>query len=482
MKNHCLILSSKHVYDHGRNVGAYSIASHLRRNGWDCTVVDYFLQWNQLELIEYLKKHITNDTKWVGISYTWLFNRQNTNEALPTIHNLIQNIKKINPNVLLIAGGQSPYDLDLDVDYYIYGYAEHAILKILDYEFNDGAPIFYTKLFGGKFVDAIHNYASYNLPTYTIDYEDTDFISKGDVLSVEFSRGCKFKCDFCTFPFIGIKEDTSTSEELLYRELMTNYHTWGVKTYIVTDETVNDRIEKLIKIKNVVNRLDFKPDFTAFARADLFRSHPEAIELMAECRIWGHYYGVETFNQKSGKVIGKGQNPEYIKESLLKVKDYFQKNLGQYRGTISMIGGLPHESLDSLRESYKWLVENWSDQNVAWWTLQIVDNGNLSAMGKDFASYGYKKLDVQANSHRFSTLGLNNTEIYWENEHTNIFEIDELFRKEFTHKFYLDNFKLWFLLPYAEYEKSKNYRVGDDWEHLVHQAKIQEYINNKKHS
>jgi radical SAM superfamily enzyme YgiQ (UPF0313 family) len=307
-----------------------------------------------------LKDHINENTRWIGISYTWL----TTEKDIKAIREIVAFVKSLNPNILIIAGGQTPYEHDLNADYYIYGYAEYALLKVLDYEFNNGTPLIYDKKFDGKYVDAFHNHAAYSLKDYNTSYQENDFLEIGDVLSIEFSRGCKFKCDFCTFPFIGIKEDTSTSEEMLYRELMTNYEKWGIKTYYVADETINDRVEKLIKIKNVVNRLPFKPDFTGFTRADLFRSHPEKIELMAEARIWGQYYGVETFNHESGKAIGKGLNPDYVKESILNVRDYFLKHVGKYRGTISMIAGLPHETVASMRESQQWLLDNWSDQSV----------------------------------------------------------------------------------------------------------------------
>lgn len=473
MNKHCVLLSSRQELGYGRSIGLYGIASFLRNNGWACTTVDYFTYWDKKDLAQYLKNHITEDTKWVGVSYTWIY------DIPDQIRTLVSFIKTINPKILIIFGGQTPYEHDLSADYYVYGYAESAILKILDYEFDQGAPVFYTKLFNGKFVDAIHNYASYNLPNYSIEYKDDDFISDKDSLTVEFSRGCKFKCDFCSFPFIGIKEDTSTSEENLYRELMTNYQKWGVTTYIVADETVNDRVEKLIKIKNVVNRLDFKPDFTAFARADLFRSHPEKIELMAECRIWGHFYGIETFNWESGKSVGKGLNPEYVKESLLTVKDYFLKHLGRYRGTISMIAGLPHETLDNLLESHKWLVNNWRDQDVVWWPLQIVDNGKLSAMGKDFAKYGYEKIDLQ-NTPKDPTRA--NTEVYWKNQHTDKFEVIDLIEKEFTEMFRLSNFQLWNVLPYMTYEEAIKLKRNDPWRILYHRARVHEYIDQKKKS
>ena len=484
--NSALILSTSAVSNVVRNAGAYRIASFLKPHGWQCTVVDYIDLWDPQDFQAYLKRHITNDTKWIGLSYTWIPLSEHKEKSLDLLRSAIKFIKLIRPDILIIAGGMAPYENNLEVDYYIYGYAEDVILKILDYEFKNGPPLVYTNKFRGKFIDALHNHPSYNLPTYEIQYQDTDFLSEKEPLIIEFSRGCKFQCDFCTFPFIGIKEDTSTSEENLYRELMTNYERWGIKTYQVADETLNDRVEKLEKIRNVVKRLDFEPDFCAFTRMDLFRSHPEKIELMAEGRIWGHYYGIETFNHAAGKAVGKGQNPDYVKESLLKVRDYFLKHLGRYRGTASMIAGLPYESIDSMKESHQWLLDNWQDQSVDWHVLNIVNNGKLSAMGKDFSKYGYEPLDTWDGRTLDNPVSRNSL-VYWKNQHTNILEVEDLIKDEFQHEkiFHLGGFRLMHVIPLIPYEEAKTIKMDFSkdtkvWDML--NDRVNNYIQKKKNS
>jgi hypothetical protein len=477
--NSCLILSTSSINNGVRNVGAYRIASFLRTHGWQCTVADYIDLWNTQDLRAYLKRHINEDTKWIGISFTWIPLSEDKEQSLAHIQDVIRFIKSIRPDILIIAGGMTPYENNLEVDYYVYGYAEKVILQILNYKFNKGPPIVFTNKFRGKFIDAIHTHPAYNLPTYEVQYQDDDFLSDKEPLIIEFSRGCKFQCDYCTFPFIGIKEDTSTSEENLYRELMTNYERWGIKTYQVADETINDRVEKLEKIRNVVKRLDFEPDFCAFTRIDLFRSHPEKIELMAESRIWGHFYGIETFNHASGKAVGKGQNPDYVKESLLKVKDYFLKYLGKYRGTASMIAGLPYESIDSMRQSHQWFLENWQDQSVIWNVLNIVNNGKLSAMGKDFTKYGYEFLDTWDGRKIDSHVLSGNTIVYWKNQYTNILEVEDIVKNEFQYEkiFHLCGLKLMRITPIIPYEQSKTIKL-DFSTHLTIGSTLNDRVNN----
>jgi len=465
---------------HNRSPGSYKISDHCRKHGWDIEVIDYVSRWNQEDLKKYIFKLIEkNNSSWLGISYTWLWKWEG-------ISNLLFEIKNQFPQLVLIAGGQTAYNKDLYCDWYVYGYAEDALIKVLDYEFNHGLPLIHEKLFDGKYVNAVHNYPSFNTKDYSIEYHDTDFINDKDILSLELSRGCKFKCSYCNFPFIGIKEDTSTSEEFLYRELNENYQKYGVKNYIISDDTANDRLEKLIKFSKAVSRLDFEPNFSAFIRADLIAANPEQIEIMAEARLWGHYYGVESFNREAGRSIGKGQDPEKTKDILLKTKEYFLKNVKSYRGTIGLIAGLPHESMNSMLETQSWCKENWSDQHWLWWPLQITkDRDSLSAFGKDLAKFGYRQLSKPCQGATFLIKNSNNN-FLWENDYTDILEVEEFCKADASEKLtYLDNFAVMSYIPFFGIEKSQliqatlleRYNYPDYM--LQASEKINSYIKNK---
>lgn len=481
---HGVILSGYHdetgsVF-HNRSPGASKIADHCRSNGWDIEVIDYVIHWDYADLENYVTKVIRdNNSKWIGISYTWLWRWEN-------LKNIISYIKQTFPDILLIAGGQTAYNEDLQCDWYIYGYGEDAILKILNYEFNKGLPLIYTKRFNGKYVDAIHSYPSFNTKNYSISYADSDYLTNTDVVSVELSRGCKFKCSYCNYPFIGIKEDTSTSEEILYRELNENYERHGIKNYIVADDTPNDRTEKLIKLSNVVERLDFEPNFSGFIRADLLAAHPEQIELLAKSRFWAQYYGVETFNHPSGKSIGKGQDPVKTKETVLKVKEYFIKHLNAYRGTIGLIAGLPHESVDSMQKTQEWCEKYWKDQHWMWWPLQItLDQDSLSAFGRDFKKFGYRPLSKDRYQNKFLHKNSRNN-FLWENDYTDIIEVEE-FSEKYLGEFegYLDSFAIISYVPFFGIEKSQTMKATamNRYRHSEYiplaQEKINSYIKNK---
>ena len=98
---------------------------------------------------------------------------------------------------------------------------------------------------------------------------------------------------------LGIKQDTSREEESVYEELKENYEKWGVKSYYITDDTVNDRPEKMKMIGNITRRLSFQPMLNGYARADLLISHSKEVwDDMIDAGFTSHSYGVETLNHK----------------------------------------------------------------------------------------------------------------------------------------------------------------------------------------
>jgi hypothetical protein len=188
----------------------------------------------------------------------------------------------------------------------------------------------------------------------------------------------------------------------------------------------------------VVNRLDFTPDFKAFVRLDLLKAHPEQFELLAEARVWMQFYGIETFNRTSGKIIGKGMDPEVMKSLMLKMKDYMNTHLGLYRATASLIAGLPHETVDSMIETNKWFVDNWSDQSYGWQLLTLYkDHGTLSAFSLNMEKFGYSEFNEDVSGVIQSA---NLSELSWKNQYTDIRECDELAAKFQDRSEYLDVF------------------------------------------
>lgn len=436
--------------------GAYRIATILRKEGWDVEVVDYFYFWTYEQLIELIKsRNSGSKIDWIGFSTTWLnYSKEPTQDKMLRF---LTHIKDTYPDIKTIAGGQNPslhFPMYKKIDYVIGGFGEVAIKQLLQYLYGRLIQINKTPIEGGGwYIDANANYQAWPMNDMSVDYEERDFINPGETLAIEVSRGCKFACAFCNFPILGIKEDTTRNLTQFEYELRRNYDNWGVTNYQVADETLNDRDEKLEKIGNIAKTLNFELNLNAFIRGDILFSRPQQLELLNEARVWGHYYGIETFNHETGKLVGKGMHPEKIQEGLLRTKEYFYKhNKGRYRGTVSLIYGLPRETKESIIKGLDWICENWSDQNVISFPFNINLTGKKSKIDENLEKYGYRILAQEKrklyNRHNFFANDLT----IWENDHMNVYDAIDLVNLQLE-RFspnYLDSWKLWSMLSVTE--------------------------------
>ena len=432
--NHCLLFNvvNPEKITTARTSGVYRVAHHLRNNGWDVEVIDFAYAWTFEELKALAMSRVTIDTKFFGFSH--MFSTWNTN-----LEEFI-GWSRTKWNLKYISGSSvNPLFESKQIDYYIQGFGENAIEALLKYLFSNGERPIIRVNTGKRIINANADYPSYPMEDLSIIYEKRDFINQGEWLNVEFSRGCMFSCDFCNFPLIGIKEDTSRSSESFREEMIRNYETWGVTNYTVADETFNDRPSKIKKFADVVETLPFEPFYTGFVRGDLLVSRKEDRVDMARMNFRGHYYGVESFNYQSAKAVGKGMKSERLKEGLVEVKNYFKQNgNGLYRGTIGLIIGLPYESKEDIVKTREWLLSNWVGESVFIWPLIIPDK-ELEVKSKmfDHTKYGYTVMSDKTTVDNSLTV-LNNEGMYWQNEHMNVVEAYSLVFDLFYNKQFME--------------------------------------------
>lgn len=429
--NHCLIfgVTNGGIY---RSTGAHRIATHLREQNWDVEVVDFIEFWSLEQVKELLLSRVNSHTKFIGFSIT--FNLTSNEQLLldTTVW-----AKEKWPNLTFISGGHSVPFFASPFDYHIMSYGEYALDELLTWLFSNGVkPKFDPLLAKGNMqvINATVNYPAHPFPDATIKYQVRDFMTPTDQGVIEFSRGCIFKCKFCNFPVLGVKGDYTRSQDSVYEQLMFNYDNYGMQDYGISDETFNDRTEKITKFADVVEKLPWKPYFNAFVRPDLLVSRPKDREEMLRLGVHAHLYGVESFNAKSAKYVGKGMDPERLQAGLLDVKHYFKKHIGhRYRAQISLITGLPYETADSLEQTKQWINKNWLDQNVSSHPLLIHKLGEPrpSDIDESYESLGYSVIpnEERANltNNDSNHLDAGQLELYeqgivWKNEHMNFYD------------------------------------------------------------
>jgi hypothetical protein len=471
MKHHALLFSAR-AFPSERSSGAHRIATYLREHGWDIEVIDFAAHWDIEDLKQLVRQRTNKNTVFYGFST--FFNYWNN-----TLSSLTAWMQETYPNVKTVLGGQNVnLTKATNINYWVDSYGEVAMLELaksLAGNTPQGLRFDLDHFGSKKLIKALHAYPAYNLGSYKIVMEKRDFIKEYEWLTVEFSRGCKFKCDFCNFPILGVKEDTSRSAEDFEHEMKYNYDTFGVDRYYVADETFNDRKEKIIKFADVAEKLPFNPFFSGFVRADLMIKHPDTWEHMSRLNFGGQYYGIETFNHASAKVVGKGMHPDKVKEGLLDIKNYMS-NRGFYRGTISLIVGLPYDTQQHWNETERWLRSNWTDQSAVIFPLDVQDlkdNGqsdytNVSAFSKNLTKYGLREMKIPSSAYGDFDFFFNwrNGNWYdgyfmWEHDTMNVIQAREIATR--MQNIILDGFKLdsWMLGVVEWNEQRKLYDLAN---------------------
>ena len=75
---HVVIFTDVTTEGFGRYAGPYKIASELRQHGFVVQVIEYFTAWTTRDLKIIIKKFVTQNTLWVGVSTTFLAPRDNS--------------------------------------------------------------------------------------------------------------------------------------------------------------------------------------------------------------------------------------------------------------------------------------------------------------------------------------------------------------------------------------------------------------------
>ncbi|GAB4529768.1 MAG: B12-binding domain-containing radical SAM protein [Pleurocapsa sp.] len=132
-----------------------------------------------------------------------------------------------------------------------------------------------------------------------------------DSMSVQFSRGCPFQCEFCDIIVLyGRKPRTKTPAQLL-KELNFLYDLgWRRAIFMVDDNFIgNKRNVKLLlkELKVWQEKHQYPFHFNTEASVDL-AADPELMELMVQCGFNAVFLGIETPDEASLQFTRKFQN------------------------------------------------------------------------------------------------------------------------------------------------------------------------------
>lgn len=381
--------------------GAYRIASIIRNAGFTCLVVDHLHAFTEDELVEIINLSVGENTKLIGVSTTFLQKTETSpsgyvsmhpidieNSFLPqgkdTENKIVSLAKKISPKLKIVLGGHKANHLlikNSNVDLVAEGFFDNEIVRLLK-----GHTIPSVSTHGLKYV-CNRSMASENLNQY-IKWNEID-VAPVNVLVTEFDRGCIFNCKFCAYPGRGkgIGEHLRNAESIR-SELLENYNNHGVKTYTISDLTINDSPEKVDLIYEATRNLPFDPILFAYTRLDLLAKNPDTIHKLYDSGVRGFYFGVETLIPESRGDIRK---PKNFQKEMKTLEDMDRRYGNSILTHGSFIVGLPGDTVENIRETAR-LAKSMPFSTYIFQTLMLykqAGNWNLSDLDKNYTEYGY---------------------------------------------------------------------------------------------
>jgi radical SAM superfamily enzyme YgiQ (UPF0313 family) len=357
-----------------KTIGAYKIANVLRQNGYKTLVINdinYIVQNRMDELFAFLDTIVTDETLYFGFSSTFLSVIKDKDgdflvsavgntlwsdktykrpydydeDEIPQNFSLnekfaifLVRIKKYNKKIVMGGANHTAYLINnlIKPDHWIQGLAETSIIQ------------FTKDLKKGKDIPQLYKYdrfaTLYDFHNTSGTFSHEDFVLDYETLPIEFSRGCRFKCKFCSYPLLGRSPKDNRyvkSEEAIYQELKYNYENFGVENYYFLCDTFNETTDKIRMTKNAIHRAGINPKFFSYLRIELLHKNPEQISILRDMGIGAAHFGIESLNYNAAKSIGKGLDPEQILKTVDKCRDSWG-NETVIHG--SFIIGLPHDS------------------------------------------------------------------------------------------------------------------------------------------
>ena len=209
------------------------------------------------------------------------------------------------------------------------------------------------------------------------------------ILYFETSRGCPYRCSYCLSSLDD--EVRFFSREYIEKQL-TRLKEVPVKQVKFLDRTFNANPKFSLWIARLIEDLNLDTSFQFEIVAD--RLNEEMMNfLVHEAKISRYRFeaGVQSFNEKTLKAVGRIQNNPKMKEVLRSLSD-----LG-YIIHADLIAGLPYEGYDSFKDSYNQLFDTQVDE-IQLGILKLLKGTKIKeeSMGEGFCSDERPPYDIKA--------------------------------------------------------------------------------------
>jgi hypothetical protein len=425
-------------------IGAYKVAHSLRQNGYSCVVINHFSEYTDAEFEKIVDFTVSQQTRLIGFSTTFLRTIDATSEYQTKFQDLspesvfpqgketenffLSKCRSRNPNIKTMAGGAKVNRnfSNKNIDYVCIGYSEESIIQLMNHLVHDEPIKNSTRNLWGRIIIEEPKQKTYDFANGSFEWNPEDILNH-KVLPIEIGRGCIFQCKFCSYPMNGKHNlDFVKAENLLYKEFLTNYERFGITHYRIVDDTFNDHVEKINMMSRVINKLPFQPILWAYTRLDLLTTRPGTLNQLYDMGVRAMFFGIESFNPKTAKIVGKGFDCNKQIETIQKIRSSYDISMHG-----SFIIGLPEESIDSSINSYRRIESGEIPLHSYGFVPLYINRINglyPSEFDKNWHKYGYEEVQEDSSKKHIKSAtiqGINNFSpaLNWKNSLTTFSEV-----------------------------------------------------------
>ncbi len=376
-------------------IGLAYIAAALRRNGVQVRIIDAkSLRMTQEEISKEVEKEKPDIA---GVSVL-------THQMKSSI-DTCETIKKVSPTTKIVVGGPHIHPMHREVakngfiDFCVRGEGEITMVKIADAVSNGGD---FKKIKGITFRDGkeiivtpdrsfIENLDSIPFPARDLLpnhlYKGLVLFGKDNLFTlITASRGCPFRCHFCSVPPFWYPQRRRSVENVV-DEMEQVYNDYGIRYLRFTDELLPADRKWMIKFcKTIIDR-GLNEDVAWSCDGHVKVMTREVLHAMRRANCRYIFYGIEFGNQRILDVSGKGttlaqiyKSIEMTKEAGIAIEGNFMigyptetketieetielaRNLECELTTFSIVTPFPGTQLyDYCKEKNMLKAENWED-------------------------------------------------------------------------------------------------------------------------
>ncbi|MCH7555844.1 MAG: glycosyltransferase [Planctomycetes bacterium] len=353
-------------------IGVGFLISVLRNAGHEVFFIDNYLQPNDFLDTDYLWK---NEIDYVGIYANTICLR----DTLRMMHKL-EHLRQTNKwNGKIIVGGPhttvAVNTIPDFVDYVVQGEGEQAILDIVE----------------GKVTQRLVSYPRIEnldaLPMPAWDYFvklpynwNVRFFEDQPVFTMNTSRGCPFRCQFCSVGSIWGKKYTYFSAERIVSDIEYLIKNYGTKGIYFREDNFTLNKERLKKFCNLMIEKRIKISWVCESRvSNLTR---DIVELMSRAGLRGFYFGVESGSQRMLDLTQKDITVEQIRYVFKWCHEFDVKT------AASVIVGVPDETELDILQTNQLLKE--IKPTVTWFNVFVgIPDSKLYRLTLDKKLYEY---------------------------------------------------------------------------------------------